>query len=327
MITPPLLSISGLTVEYRRAGRTIRALDGLSFDIEAGSVMGLVGESGSGKSTLALSLMGLLPRNGAVAGGSIRFDGAEMTGLEESEWRTVRGRRMGMVFQGAMNSLNPVRRVIDQAAEPILTHEPDMTKGAAAARAGEMLSLVGIPADRHRAYPYEYSGGMRQRAGIAMALIGRPAFLVADEPVTALDVIVQARILQLLENLREVLDLTILFITHDLGVVARLCDRVVVLYAARAVEEGTTEEIYRRPKHPYTRALLESVPNFARGRGEAHGIPGAPPSLADPPPGCRFHPRCPSAMDVCSTAAPVLFRFGGRRTAACHLYGEGAGGG
>ena len=324
---PPLLSISGLTVEYRRAGRTIRALDGLSFDVEAGSVVGLVGESGSGKSTLALSLMGLLPRNGAVAGGSIRFDGAEMTGLEESEWRTVRGRRMGMVFQGAMNSLNPVRRVIDQVTEPILTHEPDMTKGAAAVRAGEMLSLVGIPADRHRAYPYEYSGGMRQRAGIAMALIGRPAFLVADEPVTALDVIVQARILQLLENLREVLDLTILFITHDLGVVARLCDRVVVLYAARAVEEGTTEEIYRRPKHPYTRALLESVPNFARGRGEAHGIPGAPPSLADPPPGCRFHPRCPSAMDVCSTAAPALFRFGGCRTAACHLYGEGAGDG
>lgn len=324
---PALLSLSGLTVEYRRAGRTVRALDGVSFDVEAGAVVGLVGESGSGKSTLALSLMGLLPGNGAVAGGSIVFDGAEMTGLDESEWRTVRGRRMGLVFQGAMNSLNPVRRVVDQVAEPILTHEPDTAKPAAARRAGELLSLVGIPVDRHRAYPYEYSGGMRQRAGIAMALSGRPAFLIADEPVTALDVIVQARILQLLEDLREALDLTILFITHDLGVVARLCDRVVVLYAARAVEEGTAEEIYRRPKHPYTRALLESAPNFSRGRGQTHGIPGAPPSLADPPPGCRFHPRCPSAMDVCSAVDPAPVRFGGRRTAACHLYGEGAGGG
>lgn len=322
-----LLSLSGLTVEYRRAGRTVRALDGVSFEVEPGAVVGLVGESGSGKSTLALSLMGLLPGNGAVAGGSIIFDGAEMTGLDESEWRTVRGRRMGMVFQGAMNSLNPVRRVIDQVAEPILTHEPDAAKPAAVRRAGELLSLVGIPVDRHRAYPHEYSGGMRQRAGIAMALSGRPAFLIADEPVTALDVIVQARILRLLEDLREALDLTILFITHDLGVVARLCDRVVVLYAARAVEEGTAEEIYRRPKHPYTRALLESAPNFARGRGQTRGIPGSPPPAADPPPGCRFHPRCPSVMDVCSTVDPAPVRFGARRTAACHLYGAEADGG
>lgn len=318
-----LLTIRDLTVEYRRAGRVIRAADRVSFDIEPGSVVGLVGESGSGKSTLALAMMGLLPRNGAVTGGSIRFDGAEMTGLGESEWRTVRGRRMGMVFQGAMNSLNPVRRVLDQVAEPIRTHEPDISKTDAAERARELLSLVGIPTDRHRAYPYEYSGGMRQRAGIAMALSGRPALLIADEPVTALDVIVQARILRLLEDLREVLDLTILFITHDLGVVARLCDRVVVLYAARAVEEGTVEEIYDHPKHPYTRALLESVPNFARGRGKSHGIPGTPPSLVSPPAGCRFHPRCPDAMEICSTRAPAWSRFAGTQVATCHLYGEG----
>ena len=318
-----LLTIRDLTVEYRRAGRVIRAADRVSFDIEPGSVVGLVGESGSGKSTLALAMMGLLPRNGAVTGGSIRFDGAEMTGLGETEWRTVRGRRMGMVFQGGMNSLNPVRRVLDQVAEPIRTHEPDISKADAAERARELLSLVGIPSDRHRAYPYEYSGGMRQRAGIAMALSGRPALLIADEPVTALDVIVQARILRLLEDLREVLDLTILFITHDLGVVARLCDRVVVLYAARAVEEGTVEEIYDHPKHPYTRALLESVPNFARGRGKSHGIPGTPPSLVNPPAGCRFHPRCPDAMEICSTQAPAWSRFAGTQVATCHLYGEG----
>ena len=322
-----LLTISDLTVEYRRAGRVIRAADQVSFDIEPGSVVGLVGESGSGKSTLALAMMGLLPRNGAVTGGSIRFDGNEMTGLGETEWRSVRGRRMGMVFQGAMNSLNPVRRVLDQVAEPIRTHEPDISKADAGERARELLSLVGIPADRHRAYPYEYSGGMRQRAGIAMALSGRPALLIADEPVTALDVIVQARILRLLENLREVLDLTILFITHDLGVVARLCDRVVVLYAARAVEEGTVEEIYDHPKHPYTRALLESVPNFARGRGKSHGIPGTPPSLVNPPAGCRFHPRCPDAMEICSTHAPAWSRFAGTQVATCHLYGGDDAGG
>lgn len=318
----PLLSIRDLTVDYRRAGRVIRAADEVSFDIETGTVVGLVGESGSGKSTLALAMMGLLPRNGEVTGGSILFDGAEMRGLDESEWRTVRGRRMGMVFQGAMNSLNPVRRILDQVAEPILTHESDIAKADATDRAHELLSLVGIPADRHKAYPYEYSGGMRQRAGIAMALSGRPALLIADEPVTALDVIVQARILRLLENLREVLDLTILFITHDLGVVARLCDRVVVLYAARAVEEGTVEEIYSHPKHPYTVALLESVPNFARGRGKSHGIPGTPPSLVNPPDGCRFHPRCPDAMEVCSTQVPGWTRFTGTQVATCHLYGE-----
>ena len=317
-----LLTISDLTVDYRRAGRIIRAADGVSFDIERGSVVGLVGESGSGKSTLALAMMGLLPDNGAVTGGSIRFDGAEMTGFDEAGWRTVRGRRMGMVFQGAMNSLNPVRRVLDQVAEPIRTHDPSINKPEASDRARELLSLVGIPGDRHRAYPYEYSGGMRQRAGIAMALSGRPALLIADEPVTALDVIVQARILRLLENLREALDLTILFITHDLGVVARLCDRVVVLYAARAVEEGTVEEIYGHPKHPYTRALLESVPNFARGRGKSRGIPGTPPSLVSPPSGCRFHPRCPEAMEICATRSPGWTRFAGKQVATCHLYGE-----
>ena len=317
-----LLSISDLTVDYRRAGRVIRAADRVSFDIERGSVVGLVGESGSGKSTLALAMMGLLPANGTVTGGSIQFDGAEMTGLDEAQWRSVRGRRMGMVFQGAMNSLNPVRRVLDQVAEPIRTHDSSIDKAKASDQAHDLLSLVGIPADRHKAYPYEYSGGMRQRAGIAMALSGRPALLIADEPVTALDVIVQARILRLLEDLREALDLTILFITHDLGVVARLCDRVVVLYAARAVEEGTVEEIYGHPKHPYTRALLQSVPNFARGRGKSRGIPGTPPSLVSPPSGCRFHPRCPEAMEICATRSPGWTRFAGEQVATCHLYGE-----
>ena len=318
-----LLNITDLVVDYQRGGRSIRAVDHLTFDVEQGSIVGVVGESGSGKSTLALSIMGLLPTNGAVAHGSIDFDGTSLTELVEAEYREMRGRRIGMVFQGAMNSLNPVRKVIDQVGEPIRTHEPDVSKAEAEERAHELLALVGIPLDRHGSFAHEYSGGMRQRASIAMALSGNPEVLIADEPVTALDVIVQAQILQLLENLQQALGLTILFITHDLGVVARLCERVVVMYAGRAAEEGTVDEIYGNPKHPYTQALLGSVPSFARGRGKSHGIAGSPPSLVDPPGGCRFHPRCPHAMDICTDVQPEMTTFTTTQLAACHLYSDG----
>ena len=318
-----LLEITDLVVDYRRGGRLIRAVDRLTMNLEKGSTVGVVGESGSGKSTLALSIMGLLPANGEVTAGSIEFDGADITGFSEAEYREVRGRRIGMVFQGAMNSLNPVRRVLNQVSEPITTHEPQVSKAESLERGHELLSLVGIPLERHRAYPHEYSGGMRQRASIAMALAGNPEILIADEPVTALDVIVQAQILRLLENLQEALGLTILFITHDLGVVARLCERVIVMYAARAAEVGTVQEIYDNPKHPYTQALLGSVPNFSRSRGESHGIPGSPPSLVNPPGGCRFNPRCAQAMEICSTVDPAMTRFGATQIAACHLYSDG----
>ena len=318
----PLVEINDLQVDYVRDGRRLRAVDHLNLEIEAGTMVGLVGESGSGKSTLALSLLGLLPRNAIKAGGTADFDGIRLTDLSESEWNGIRGRRIGMVFQGAMNTLNPVRRVVDQVVETVLAHEPDIGKSGGIQRATELLSLVGIPSDRHRSYPHEYSGGMRQRAGIALALSGRPDLLIADEPVTALDVIVQAQILSLLEELQQVLGLTVLFITHDLGVVARSCHRVVVMYAAEIVEDGTSTEVFEAPKHPYSQLLLQSVPSFVRGRGQSQGIPGSPASLLDPPEGCRFHPRCPDAMDLCSTERPILKRFSGTRVAACHLYRE-----
>jgi oligopeptide/dipeptide ABC transporter ATP-binding protein len=318
----PLVEINDLQIDYVRDGRRLRAVDHLNLEIEAGTMVGLVGESGSGKSTLALSLLGLLPHNAITAGGTIDFNGICLTDLSEREWNGIRGRRIGMVFQGAMNTLNPVRRVVDQVVETVLAHEPNIGKSGGIQRATELLSLVGIPSDRHRSYPHEYSGGMRQRAGIALALSGRPDLLIADEPVTALDVIVQAQILSLLEELQQVLGLTVLFITHDLGVVARLCHRVVVMYAAEIVEDGTTTEVFEAPKHPYSQLLLQSVPSFVRGRGQSRSIPGAPASLLDPPEGCRFHPRCPNAMDICSTEPPRLKRFSDTRVAACHLYRE-----
>ena len=318
-----LLVANNVVVEYQRGGRTIRAVDKVSLEVEKGTMLGVVGESGSGKSTLALSILGLLPRNGRVVEGSIDFGGTRLTDLSEAEWLGVRGRRIGMVFQGAMNSLNPVRRVIDQVVEPIKAHQPQTRKAGAIDRASELLTLVGIPTERHNAFPHEFSGGMRQRVGIALALSAQPEMLIADEPVTALDVIVQAQILSLFEKLRTVLGLTVIFITHDLGVVAKICDHVVVMYAARGVEEGTVAEIYDDPKHPYTKLLLESVPSLSRARGQSRGIPGVGASLLDPPAGCRFHPRCPYSMEVCSTVNPLRTRFTKDQAASCHLYDEG----
>jgi oligopeptide/dipeptide ABC transporter ATP-binding protein len=315
-----VLSVRDLRVDYRLDGRAIRAVDGVSFELEAGRTLGLVGESGSGKTTLVLSLLGLLPANGRVAGGSILFEGRELTTLSEREWETVRWSRIALVFQGGMNALNPVQRVVEQIVEPIVIHEPDTGKREARARAEELLIRVGIPRSRIEAYPHEYSGGMRQRAGIAMALACNPSLVIADEPVTALDVVVQAQILQLLGELQEALDLTLLIITHDLGVVAQLCHDVLVMYAAEIVERGTAREIFHDPRHPYTALLLGSVPRFDRGRDFGHGVPGTPPSLASPPSGCRLHPRCPSVMPVCPETAPPLVRFGPTHSATCHLH-------
>jgi peptide/nickel transport system ATP-binding protein len=315
-----LLEVRDLRIDYRLDGALVRAVDGVSFELAAGRTLGLVGESGSGKTTLVLGLLGLLPANGSVAGGSIRFDGLELTGRSEREWERVRWSRISLVFQGGMNALNPVRRVVDQIVEPIAIHEPDTGKREARARAEELLVRVGIPRSRLEAYPHEYSGGMRQRAGIAMALACNPSLVIADEPVTALDVVVQAQILQLLGELQGALDLTLLIITHDLGVVAQLCHDVLVMYAGEIVERGTAREIFHDPKHPYTSLLLGSVPRFDHGRDFGQGVPGAPPSLASPPPGCRLHPRCPSVMPVCRSTAPPLFAFGETHSATCHLH-------
>jgi peptide/nickel transport system ATP-binding protein len=317
-----LLSVRDLAVEYVSGDRVVRAVNGVSFELGAGRTLGLVGESGSGKTTLALSLMGLLPTNGSVAQGSITFAGREVAGLAESQWEAIRWTRIALIFQGAMNALNPIKRVVDQVIEPIRVHEPDTSSRFARQRAEELLGRVGIPRDRFESYPHEYSGGMRQRAGIAMALACKPDLLIADEPVTALDVIVQAQIMRLLAELQESLGLALLLITHDLGVVAQLCEDVIVMYAAEAVERGTANDVFHNAKHPYSMLLLDSLPKLGVTREIGQGVPGSPPSLESPPSGCRLHPRCPYAMPICIVESPPPTHFGDHHSATCHLYGS-----
>lgn len=299
----------------------MRAVASASFSLAAGHSVGLVGESGSGKTTLALSLMGLLPANGRVSGGEIRYEDGSASPASEDEWRLLRWTKVALIFQGGMNALNPVKRVLDQITEPMLIHHTEPDRGAAASRAFELLEQVGIPKRRARDYPHEYSGGMRQRACIAMALACRPHLLIADEPTTAIDVVVQAQIIALLAELRTSLGLAMLVITHDLGVVAQLCDEVLVMYAAEIIERASATDIFRAPLHPYTKLLLESVPSFAKGRHIGYGIPGQPPSLSAPPAGCRFHPRCPRVMTMCATQPPTTTAFD-QRWVSCHLYGK-----
>jgi peptide/nickel transport system ATP-binding protein len=315
-----LLSVEDLNVDYLQPSGSARAVTSASFSIDAGASVGLVGESGSGKTTLALSLMGLLPATGRVASGQIRYGGVDVSGYSEDEWQPLRWTKISLVFQGGMNALNPVRRVIDQIVEPMLVHRTEKSPELAAKRAIELLQRVGIEPSRARDYPHEYSGGMRQRAGIAMALACNPQILVADEPATAIDVVVQAQIIRLLAELRASLGLALLVITHDLGMVAQLCDEVMVMYASEIVEHAPVRRIFHTPKHPYTRLLLESVPRFTSARGIGAGIAGQPPSMAHPPSGCRFHPRCPDVMSMCASVEPKNRAVGEGHVVACHLY-------
>jgi peptide/nickel transport system ATP-binding protein len=317
----PLLEVEGLKTYFTLEGRQVRAVDGVSFRLDNGEALGIAGESGCGKTTTALSLVRLLPANGRIVEGTIKLYGIDLAAKSENALRRYRWREISIVFQGAMNALNPVRRVRDQIAEP-LEQRMDMSSKAARSRAGELLEFVGIPRARGRAYPHELSGGMRQRAMIAMALACDPAIVIGDEPTTALDVMVQAQILELLENLRHSLGLSLILITHDLSVIAETCDRVLIMYAGRVAEEGTVSEVFRRPRHPYTQRLLGAFPNIAADRRSLDVIPGSPPDLRDPPPGCRFAPRCFAAMAVCSEVVPPELSFDGVRV-ACHLYHEG----
>jgi oligopeptide/dipeptide ABC transporter ATP-binding protein len=316
-----LLVVDGVSVEYPApAGGSVRAVDAASFSIESGRTVGLVGESGSGKTTLALTLMGLLPPGARIVDGSVTFDGRDVTALDDESWRALRWSRIALVFQGSMNALNPVQRVLAQVSEPIRAHDGSIDRAEARRRAGVLLERVGIPRSRWNGYPHQYSGGMRQRAGIAMALACRPTMLIADEPVTALDVIVQAQIMQLLRELQEELGLALLVITHDLGVVAQLCHDVVVMYAGEVVESGPSAEVFADPKHPYTSLLLASVPRFEPNRALGEGVPGVPASAANPPAGCRLHPRCPFVREDCLTVRPLLRPLGPERLVRCHLY-------
>jgi len=320
----PLLVVENLRTHFSLESGTVRAVDGVSFSLDYGEALGIAGESGCGKTTTALSLVRILPTNATIVEGSIRLMGIDLVPKSENALRRYRWREVSIVFQGAMNALNPVRRVRDQIAEPIEERLGQSSK-VARGRAGDLLELVGIPRARGRAYPHELSGGMRQRAMIAMALACDPAIVIGDEPTTALDVMVQAQILQLLEELRRKLGLALILITHDLSVIAETCDRVLVMYAGRVAEEGPVEEVFRRPRHPYTQRLLAAFPNIAADRRTLAVIPGSPPDLRDPPPGCRFAPRCFAAMAICSEVVPPETTFGGVRV-ACHLYPDGSDG-
>jgi oligopeptide/dipeptide ABC transporter ATP-binding protein len=320
----PLLEVEDLRVHFTIDSGTVRAVDGVSFRLENGEALGIAGESGCGKTTTALSLVGLLPANGRIDAGSIRLYGIDLVPKSENALRRYRWREISIVFQGAMNALNPVQRVVDQIMEPIIERLGVPPK-TARKRAGDLLELVGIPRKRGGAYPHELSGGMRQRAMIAMALACDPAIVIGDEPTTALDVMVQAQILELLEDLRHKLGLSLILITHDLSVIAETCDRVLVMYAGRVAEEGSVDEVFRSPRHPYTQKLLSAFPNIRTDKRTLAVIPGAPPDLRHPPPGCRFAPRCDFAMAVCTEVVPPETSFAGVRV-ACHLYPAGGDG-
>ncbi len=316
----PLLVVKDLRTHFKLDSGWVRAVDGVSFRLNDGEALGIAGESGCGKTTTALSLVRLLPSNARIRkGSSIELFGIDLVPKTEDQLRRYRWREISIVFQGAMSALNPVRRVGEQIAEPIEFRlgEP---KERARRRAAELLELVGIPRKRAEAYPHELSGGMRQRVMIAMALACDPAIVIGDEPTTALDVMVQAQILKLLEQLRQELGLSLILITHDLSVIAETCDRTLVMYAGRVAEEGPVRKIFRAPRHPYTSKLLGAFPSIQADRRTLDTIPGQLPDLRDPPSGCRFHPRCPAAMAVCKEIVPpeVLFPDGVR--VACHLH-------
>ena len=322
----PLLEVRDLVTSFKTDSGVVRAVDGVSFEVPEGKTIGLVGESGCGKSVTSLSVMGLMPSPpGRIESGSIRYDGTELTTLPEKEMRRLRGRQIAMIFQEPMTSLNPVFSVGSQIREAIRVHEK-VGRKAAQARAIELLQRVGIPepSERVSAYPHQLSGGMRQRVMIAIALAAAPRLLIADEPTTALDVTIQAQILDLLTELQRDLGTSILFITHDLGVVAEQVDEVVVMYAGKVVERGNTVDLFRGPKHPYTRGLLSSVPSYGdnASRDRLPTIPGVVPDLAQLPAGCRFQDRCPQVVERCHAEEPALLTDAEGRRSACHLNAE-----
>ena len=307
----PILSVEDLHVSFATEDGVVKAVDGAGFDLAAGEVLAIVGESGSGKSVTALTVMGLSRGPNASIDGSIRYRDTELTSIGEDDMRQIRAEKIAMVFQDPMSALNPVYRVGDQIVEQIRAHE-DVSKDEARERAVESLRSVGIPNPERRArhYPHEFSGGMRQRAMIAMALSLEPDILIADEPTTALDVTIQAQILTLLENLNRERDLAVILITHDMGVVAEVADRALVMYAGRVVEAGTLDDIFYDPQHPYTWGLLGSLTRLDQPRPERlPSIPGSPPSLISPPEGCHFRPRCPHEFTKCLEVPPLQSRL------------------
>ncbi len=317
-----LLEVRDLAVDYlTEGGSALHAVEGVSFELEQGRSLGVVGESGCGKTTVMMALLRLLPEEGRIVSGEVLLDGEDLLQLSEAEMRCVRWRKVSMVFQGAMNALNPVRTVESQIAEALLLHAVVPGPRQARQRAGELLEMVGIPPQRGRQYPHQYSGGMRQRAVIAMALACNPRLLIADEPTTALDVMIQAQILELLAHLQATLNLSLIVVTHDLGMVAEVCDDVLVMYGGMVAELGSSDAIFNDPRHPYTQRLLEAFPDVERPGSTLASIPGNPPRLDDLPPGCRFEPRCHCQWReaLCARERPPLVEVGPGHSLACHF--------
>lgn len=320
-MTVSVLEVKGLITHYLTNQGPVDAVSGVSFTVDAGQTFGLAGESGCGKTTAALSIMGLLPSNGRIIGGQIILDGEDLLEKDEREMREVRWRKVSIVFQGAMNALNPVLNVGEQIAEVIIEKE-GVRKKEAWGRVRELFDLVELEPDRVTDYPHEFSGGMRQRVMIAMALANYPKLVIADEPITALDVIVQNQILDLMKNLQRRFNLSQILITHDLSVIAETCDKVGIMYAGKLMEYGETGPIFKTPLHPYTSALIGAYPSIVGEKRDLKFIPGAPPNLINPPTGCRFHPRCPHAQEICCQEEPEYREEAPGHHAACHFVEE-----
>ncbi|MGR9173681.1 ABC transporter ATP-binding protein [Rhizobium sp. KDH_Rht_773_N] len=319
----PLLSVEHLKVEFGTPTNPIVVVDDVSFEIEAGGAVGIVGESGSGKSITSLAIMRLVPELCRISGGNIRFEGHDLLKLPASAMPEIRGRDIAMIFQEPMSSLNPVMTIGDQIGEAIKLHEK-MSREQRRARIIELLKLVGIPNPEGRldAYPHQFSGGMRQRVMIAMAVACNPKLLIADEPTTALDVTIQAQVLDLMARVRKTLNTAVLLISHDLGVIAEVCDRVIVMYAGRVVEDADVRSIFANPSHPYTRGLLKSIPRLDDDQKRLYQIPGSVPTAGSVKEGCPFYARCPLHIDKCRSDMPPMFAFGQRHKAACWVTAE-----
>ena len=322
----PILSIRDLVVEFSTDDGIVHAVDGIGYDVFPGETLGIVGESGSGKSVSTMSILGLIPQPpGRIVSGTAMFKGRDLLKMKKRDLRRLRGDEVAMVFQDPMTSLNPVLTIGDQLGEAIKTHFPDQKDAEVKQRIIELLTLVGVPnpAQRYTQYPHEFSGGMRQRAMIAMGIANSPSLLIADEPTTALDVTIQAQVLEVLKRVQHETEAATILITHDLGIVAEMCDRVLVMYAGHIVESGTVEAIFRSPRHPYTIGLMNSLPKLTEDEEWLEPITGAPPSLINLPPGCPFHPRCFLARERCRQENPPLAPVeGSAHQSACHCSEE-----